>query len=197
MKMKALKNLCGIVAGIACLAGAALAAEPEIVGVENAVLTQAPNVPPPITRNYSTKVIINLEVREVTKSLADGVQYTFWTFGGDVPGSFIRIREGDEVEFHLSNNQDDKMPHNIDLHAVTGPGGGAASSFTAPGHTSQFSFRALNPGLYVYHCATAPVGMHVANGMYGLIFVQPKEGLPPVDHEYFQSLPTHQNTTST
>lgn len=77
------------------------------------------------------------------------------------------------------------MPHNIDLHAVTGPGGGAASSFTAPGHSSQFSFKAMNPGLYVYHCATAPVGMHVGNGMYGLILVQPKEGLPPVDHEYY------------
>ena len=77
------------------------------------------------------------------------------------------------------------MPHNIDLHAVTGPGGGAASSLTAPGHSSQFTFAALNPGLYVYHCATAPVGMHVANGMYGLILVEPPEGLPKVDREYY------------
>ena len=184
MKTTTFKKLCGVLAGIG-LATVALAADSDISGVENAVLTQAPNVPPPITRNYSTKVIVNLEVREVTKNLADGVQYTFWTFGGDVPGSFIRIREGDEVEFHLSNHQDNKMPHNIDLHAVTGPGGGATSSFTAPGHSSQFSFRALNPGLFVYHCATAPVGMHVANGMYGLILVQPKEGLPPVDREYY------------
>ena len=77
------------------------------------------------------------------------------------------------------------MPHNIDLHAVTGPGGGAASSFTAPGHSSSFSFKALNPGLYVYHCATAPVGMHIANGMYGLILVEPEGGLPVVDKEYY------------
>lgn len=77
------------------------------------------------------------------------------------------------------------MPHNIDLHAVTGPGGGAAASFTAPGHSSVFSFKALNAGLYVYHCATAPVGMHIANGMYGLILVEPKEGLPKVDREYY------------
>jgi nitrite reductase (NO-forming) len=77
------------------------------------------------------------------------------------------------------------MPHNIDLHAVTGPGGGAASSFTAPGHESQFRFRALNPGLYIYHCATAPVPMHVANGMYGLILVEPPGGLPKVDREYY------------
>lgn len=159
--------------------------DPEAKGEEHAVLAQAPNVPPPITRKHPTKVIVNLEVREVTKRLADGVEYVFWTFGGDVPGSFIRIREGDQVEFHLNNHQDSKMPHNIDLHAVTGPGGGAASSFTAPGHSSQFSFKALNPGLYVYHCATAPVGLHVGNGMYGLILVEPKEGLPPVDREYY------------
>ena len=161
------------------------AAPAEIIGQENAVLAQAPHVPPPIMRKHATKVIVNLEVKEVTHRLADGVEYTFWTFGGDVPGSFIRIREGDLVEFHLNNNQNNKMPHNIDLHAVTGPGGGAASSFTAPGHSSQFSFTALTPGLYVYHCATAPVGMHVGNGMYGLILVEPKEGLPPVDHEYY------------
>lgn len=178
-------KICGLALGLAWVAMPAAAAESEITGVENAVLTQAPNVPPPITRKYATKVIINLEVREVTKTLADGVQYVFWTFGGDVPGSFIRIREGDEVEFHLNNHQDNKMPHNIDLHAVTGPGGGATSSFTAPGHSSQFSFKALNPGLFVYHCATAPVGMHVGNGMYGLILVEPKEGLPRVDHEYY------------
>ncbi len=142
-------------------------------------------MPPPIRRNYATKVVVHLEVREVTRRLADGVDYVFWTFGGEVPGSFIRIREGDQVEFHLNNHQDSRMPHNIDLHAVTGPGGGASSSFTAPGHSSQFSFKALNPGLFVYHCATAPVGMHVANGMYGLILVDPKEGLPPVDREYY------------
>lgn len=154
-------------------------------GEEVAVLTDAPNVPPPLTRKNPTKVVVKLEVTEVVKRLADGVDYTFWTFGGNVPGKFIRIREGDFVEFHLANHPDSKMPHNIDLHAVTGPGGGAASSFTAPGHKSVFSFTALNPGLYIYHCATAPVGMHIANGMYGLILVEPKEGLPPVDREYY------------
>jgi nitrite reductase (NO-forming) len=130
-------------------------------------------------------VIVKLEVKEVVKRLADGVEYTFWTFGGSVPGKFIRIREGDHVEFHLNNHPSSKMPHNIDLHSVTGPGGGAAASFTAPGHSSVFSFKALNRGLYVYHCATAPVGMHIANGMYGLILVEPREGLPPVDREYY------------
>lgn len=161
------------------------AAEEPISGQEDAILTDAPNVPPRITRTHATRVVVKLEVRELEKRLADGVTYTFWTFGGSVPGKFIRVRQGDLVEFHLQNHPDNKMPHNIDLHAVNGPGGGAESSFTAPGHTSVFSFRALNPGLYVYHCATAPVGMHIANGMYGLILVQPKEGMAKVDHEFY------------
>ncbi len=149
-----------------------------------AVLTQAPAVPPPISRG-AAHVVVKLETREVQARLADGVEYVFWTFGGKVPGPFIRVREDDEIEFHLSNHPESKMPHNIDLHAVTGPGGGAASSFTAPGHTSKFSFKALNPGLYIYHCATAPVGMHIANGMYGLILVEPAGGLPKVDREFY------------
>jgi nitrite reductase (NO-forming) len=160
---------------------ALLGALPE----EKAVLTDPPNVPPPITRTTPAKVLIELEVVEKVMQLADGVDYTFWTFGGSVPGKFIRIREGDTVEFWLANHPNNKLPHNIDLHAVTGPGGGAASTFTAPGHKSRFTFMALNPGLYIYHCATAPVGMHVANGMYGLIYVQPKKPLPKVDREYY------------
>lgn len=156
-----------------------------VKGEEIAVLTDAPLVPPPIKRNYSTKVIVHLEVIEQTMRLADGVDYTFWTFGGKVPGKFIRVRQGDLVEFHLHNHPDNMLPHNIDLHAVTGPGGGAEASLIAPGKSAQFSFRALNQGLYVYHCATAPVGMHVANGMYGLIYVEPVKGLPPVDHEFY------------
>jgi nitrite reductase (NO-forming) len=163
----------------------AVQADQPVSGAEDAELTSAPNVPPPITRNHPTKVVVRLEVQEVVKRMADGVDYTFWTFGGAVPGKFIRIRQNDEVEFHLMNRPDSKMPHNIDLHAVTGPGGGAASSFTAPGHESVFSFKALNPGLFVYHCATAPVGMHMANGMYGLIFVEPIGGMPKVDREFY------------
>lgn len=181
--------LCGLV--LVSISGSAVAATREENlkdkpdGEEKATLTFAPEVPPPLTRKKATKVVIHLEVKEAEARLADGVRYTFWTFGGKVPGKFIRIREGDLVEFHLDNHPDNKMPHNIDLHAVIGPGGGAASSLTAPGHSSVFSFKALNPGLYVYHCATAPVAMHVANGMYGLILVEPKEGLPKVDHEYY------------
>lgn len=157
----------------------------DVKGEELAELTSPPHVPPAIKRAHPTKVIVKLEVVEKVMKMTDGVDYTFWTFGGTVPGSFIRVREGDVVEFELQNRPGNKMPHNIDLHAVNGPGGGAAASFTAPGHSTTFSFQVLNPGLYVYHCAVAPVGMHVANGMYGLIYVEPKGGLPKVDHEFY------------
>ncbi len=167
------------------LSGCQSGADDQVAGTEQAVLTHAPAVPPPITRDYPTRLVVNLETEEHVGRLADGVDYTFWTFGGEVPGQFIRVREGDVVEFHLNNHPDSRMPHNIDLHAVTGPGGGATSSFVNPGESATFVFQALNPGLYVYHCATAPVGMHIANGMYGLILVEPEAGLSPVDREYY------------
>src|SRR5690606_8505733 len=142
-------------------------------------------VPEPIGKRGATKLKVSLEILELEGEMVDGVTYTYWTFGGTVPGSFIRTRVGDEVEFLLKNHPDNKLPHNIDLHAVTGPGGGAESSLVPPGHEVTFSFKCLNPGLYVYHCATAPVGMHIANGMYGLILVEPEGGLAPEDKEYY------------
>lgn len=159
--------------------------DPATLPVEQAQLLAPPAAPPPIERKSAAKVVVDLEVKEFKAPIADGAEYTFWTFGGTVPGPMIRVRRGDVVELHLKNHPQNTMPHNIDLHAVTGPGGGASSSFTAPGHQTQFTFRALNEGTYIYHCATAPVGMHVANGMYGLIVVEPEEGLPKVDREYY------------
>lgn len=150
-----------------------------------AELTAPPNVPRGVGDRKAKKLIVNMEILEEEGTMTDGTTYNYWTFGGSVPGSFIRTRVGDEVEFTLSNHPDNKLPHNIDLHAVTGPGGGATSSFVAPGHEKKFNFKTLNEGLYVYHCATAPVGMHIANGMYGLILVEPEGGLPRVDKEYY------------
>ena len=156
-----------------------------ISGTMEAELTSPPHVPAPIGNRSAKKLIVNLEIIEKEGTLSTGVKYIYWTFGGTVPGSFIRARIGDEIHFTLSNHPDNKLPHNIDLHAVNGPGGGAESSFVAPGYEKMFSFKALNPGLYVYHCATAPVGMHIANGMYGLILIEPAGGLPKVDKEYY------------
>ncbi len=157
----------------------------KVNGTMDADLTSPPNVPAPVGDRTAKKLFVDMEILEQEGTMANGVQYVYWTFGGSVPGSFIRTRVGDEVEFTLKNHPENKLPHNIDLHAVTGAGGGAASSFVAPGHEVTFSFKTLNPGLYVYHCATAPVGMHIANGMYGLILVEPEGGLPAVDKEYY------------
>lgn len=160
-------------------------AKMKVDGTMQAELTSPPFVPAPVGDRPPKKLFVDMEILEEEGTMTNGVQYVYWTFGGTVPGSFIRTRVGDEVEFTLKNHPDNKLPHNIDLHAVTGPGGGAESSFVAPGHEVTFSFKTLHPGLYVYHCATAPVGMHIANGMYGLILVEPEGGLPPVDKEYY------------
>ncbi len=150
-----------------------------------AELSSPPFVPKAVGNRGPQRLKVDIEIIEKEGQMSEGVSYVYWTFGGTVPGSFIRARVGDELVVTLKNHPDNKLPHNIDLHAVTGPGGGAASSFVAPGHQITFSFEALNPGLYVYHCATAPVGMHIANGMYGLILIEPEGGLEPVDKEYY------------
>lgn len=159
----------------------------DMVAKESVIaeLTSPPFVPAPVGNRAAQKLQVDLEILELEGEMVDGVTYMYWTFGGTVPGSFIRARVGDEIDVTLKNHPDNKLPHNIDLHAVTGEGGGAASSLVAPGHEITFSFKALHPGLYVYHCATAPVGMHIANGMYGLILIEPEGGLPPVDKEYY------------
>ena len=152
---------------------------------EVAEVTGAPNVPAPVGTRGAKKWIVNLETTEIEGIIADSIKYTFWTFNNTVPGSFIRVRVGDEVTLNLKNAANSVLPHNIDLHAVTGPGGGAAATTAAPGKTASFTFKAINPGLYVYHCAAPPVPMHIGNGMYGLILVEPEGGLPKVDKEYY------------
>lgn len=170
---------------LAVLLLAVTALVPAIAGGQvRASLTSPPFVPPLLVWKKPVKVVVELETKEVKGALADGVNYTFWTFGGTVPGPFIRVRVGDTVQIRLKNDHVSLHPHSIDPHAVTGPGGGALATQVAPGEEKVFEFKALNPGLYVYHCAGPPVHVHVANGMYGLILVEPKGGLPRVDREY-------------
>jgi nitrite reductase (NO-forming) len=143
------------------------------------------DIPAPIGNRAATNLRVDLETEEVSGVLADGSTYTYWTFNGKVPGPFIRVRVGDSVEVHLKNNAGSTMMHSVDFHAVTGPGGGAVMTQTAPGEETMFTFKALNPGLYVYHCATPMVADHISNGMYGLILVEPQGGLPKVDREFY------------
>jgi len=190
MKRAALVCCSLLLCAVAGVAGAAPATDPADLGPPRGApieetMVAPPNVPPPIHRDYPARVIVRLETREVVKEIADGVRYDFWTFNGTVPGPMIRVRQGDTVELHLKNAADSHMAHNIDLHAVMGPGGGAALSMTPPGHESVFTFKAMREGLYIYHCATPPVPMHIANGMYGLILVEPPQGLPKADREYY------------
>ncbi len=142
-------------------------------------------VPPAITRTSPATVEITLTTQEVTAELADGATYDFWTFDGTVPGPLLRVMEGDTVKVTLVNPADSSVAHNIDLHAVNGPGGGAAVTNVAPGETKTFTFKALHPGVYVYHCAFPPPYHHIAQGMYGGILVEPVGGLPPVDREFY------------
>lgn len=154
-----------------------------VQGQEQARIARAPDVPPPITRSYATKVIFDVEIKEHKKALAPGVDYIYWTFGDDAPGPFLRVREGDLVEVHLHNHPDNQLAHDIEFDAADGPSGGANVSLTAPGHTSVFSWRALRPGLFCYQSLAEPTGVHVANGLFGLMLVEPKAGLPAVDRE--------------
>lgn len=144
-----------------------------------------PVVVPPVGSREAQDLHIDIEVKEVTALLDDNTATTLWTFGGTIPGPMLRVRQGDTVEVRLVNPQGNLMPHSIDLHAVTGPGGGATVTQIGPGQEATFKFKALNPGVYVYHCATPMIPMHIANGMYGLIVVEPPGGLPPVDREYY------------
>jgi len=143
------------------------------------------DVPKPITRDEPALIEINIEAQEVIAELADGIYFNYWTYNQQVPGPMFRVREGDDVIVNLTNHESSLHPHNIDLHAVTGPGGGATLSTAKPGETKSFKWKALNPGLYVYHCATPNISTHNAHGQYGLILVEPEEGLPEVDREFY------------
>jgi nitrite reductase (NO-forming) len=149
------------------------------------VARSATDLPGPLAAGPPRTHRIELESVELVGRLANETTYTYWTFNGKVPGPFLRVRVGDTVELAFQNRQDSRMIHSVDFHAVTGPGGGAVMTQTPPGQAKAFRFKALNPGLYVYHCATPMVANHISSGMYGLILVEPTGGLPPVDREFY------------
>lgn len=142
-------------------------------------------VPAPINRNHSEHIQIDLIAQEVISEVGDGIGFNYWTYNQQVPGPMFRVREGDTVTVSLTNHESSLHEHNIDLHSVTGPGGGGAVTKVQPGETKSFTWKALNPGLYVYHCATSNISTHNAHGQYGMILVEPEEGLPPVDKEFY------------
>lgn len=143
------------------------------------------DLPPPIHARAPRVVRVDLETVEMAGQLDNKTSYNFWTFNGKVPGPFIRVRVGDTVEVHLTNKSDSMMVHSVDFHAATGPGGGAEFTQAEPGQEKIVTFKAIIPGLFVYHCATPMVAHHITNGMYGLILVEPEGGLPQVDREFY------------
>jgi nitrite reductase (NO-forming) len=127
----------------------------------------------------------HLTIREVVAEMVPGTTMDFWTFDGGIPGPMIRGRVGDTIDFYLHNPEENRLSHNVDFHAVTGPGGGAVRLDTRPGAVSRLQVKLLAPGIFIYHCAYPDIPMHISHGMYGLAVVEPEDGLPPVDHEYY------------
>lgn len=192
-----LKATASVIALLAALsiAGGTLANDKHGHGAPTGVTTATPgaisivraptDLPPPLAKRGPQRVRVDLETVEVTGQLDNGTTYRYWTFNRKVPGPFVRIRVGDTVEVAMKNHEDSALMHNVDFHAVTGPGGGGMATEAMPGEPKGFVFEALNPGLYVYHCATPMVAQHISNGMYGMILVEPAEGLPKVDREFY------------
>lgn len=149
-------------------------------------LSKSPHeVGEPVGKRAPRTINLDLETTEVEGRLGEGSSYRFWTFNNTVPGPFVRVRVGDTVNVTMKNSIESTHIHSVDFHAATGPGGGAAVTQAPPGQTKSFSFKALQPGLYVYHCATPMVAQHITNGMYGMILVEPEGGLAPVEREFY------------
>jgi nitrite reductase (NO-forming) len=158
---------------------------PPQITVEADISREPTDLPSPIGKRDPQTVRVDLLSVEVEGRLAEATTFGYWTFNGKVPGPFIRVRVGDTIDIHLKNSADSSMIHSVDFHAATGPGGGSAVLQVDPGSERSMSWKALVPGIYVYHCATPMVAEHIANGMYGLILVEPEGGLPPADHEFY------------
>ena len=159
--------------------------KPKELPIIEAVLTAAPQVPPPVNRDYEARVVVRLASDEFRGDLSKGVEYDFWGYNKQVPGPFVRVREGDTIEFHFKNSGGSKNSHTIDFHAMTGPCGAACILMTEPGKESIVQAKAIKPGVFVYHCGAPPIPVHISNGLYGIILVEPKQALPKVDHEYY------------
>jgi nitrite reductase (NO-forming) len=173
----------------AAAAASAPAHEPTVASI----VRNPSDVPAPVGTRGPEVVRVQLTAQEVVAPLdpATGISYHYWTYNGKVPGPMLRVRVGDTVEVTLNNNPDNHLAHSLDFHAATGPGGGMGLSEIPPAQHGAlswgrtFTFVATTPGLFVYHCGTAMAAEHIANGMYGMILVEPAGGLPKVDKEYY------------
>ena len=149
------------------------------------VAAQPALIPAPIDRNHSMVHHIELVAKEVEAEIEPRVRFSFMTWNGQVPGPMIRVRQGDTVDLTVSSDKTSQQPHNVDFHAVYGTGGGAAGTTVMPGQSRQIRFKCVYPGAFIYHCAVANMDEHISRGMFGMILVEPDEGLPKVDREFY------------
>jgi nitrite reductase (NO-forming) len=126
---------------------------------------------------------IDLVIEEKTMTVAEGFVQKVWTFGGTVPGPVIRVKVGDTVRIHLKNPTNAEVPHSIDFHSSEVAMNDEMRSINA-GEELIYEWKANYAGVWMYHCGTAPALHHIANGMYGMVIVEPREGLPAVDREF-------------
>ncbi|PCR90112.1 copper-containing nitrite reductase [Natrinema ejinorense] len=145
------------------------------------------DIPPPVDWNEPREHDVTVETVRRTAEIEPGVTFEYMTFGGQVPGPMIRVRRGDRVNLTFDVPEDLNMAaHNMDFHAVYGPGGGAEATTIAPGDDpARISFTADYAGVFIYHCAIPNMDQHISSGMFGSILVEPEDGLPEVDHEYY------------
>ena len=157
---------------------------PQSVDVDR-IAADPEALPDPVDWDEPRHHEVELTATERIAEIEPGVTFNYMTFDDRVPGPMVRVRRGDTVTFTLTNAEENSMPHNMDFHAVYGPGGGADASTVAPGESAQFEFTAQYPGVFVYHCAVPNLDQHISAGMYGAILVEPEDGLPEVDRELY------------
>ena len=142
-------------------------------------------IPSPISYSSPRSHDINLVVKRVISEILPGVTHSFMTFNGQVPAPMIRARQGDTLNITITNPAENETSHSVDLHAVYGTGGGGAYSEVAPGQSKSFAFKATYPGAFIYHCGVSNMDEHISRGMFGMILIEPEEGLPKVDREFY------------
>jgi plastocyanin len=167
----------------------------SIYPFERAHVTLAPDVPPPIKRDHPVTLVVDMVTTNKQMNVIGNTKYEYWPFGYydererknkyGVPGPFIRARVGDVLQVNFTNLDQSGMAHSIDFHSVCGPGGGSPTNFAEQDETKVGAYLLEKPGLYIYHCAAAPIPVHIHNGMFGLILVEPAKGLPRVDKEVY------------
>ncbi|QMV44536.1 multicopper oxidase domain-containing protein [Cohnella cholangitidis] len=171
----------------ACTAKTVKEASTEIVQAEPSQVREKINQPPvePVVSREGNVVNIEMTAQVTDVEISDDVFYNTWTFNGTAPGPVLRFKEGDTIHFTL-RNLDPAIPHSMDFHAVHAA---PSKKFidVMPNEQGTFTYPANSPGVFMYHCGTKPVLAHIANGMYGIIIVEPKDGYPTdkeIDREY-------------